>query len=117
MKCSGCKQALYCGKDCQKLDWNVHQRECRLLQDENDLALALANTNPGSYGSATDGRSLRNALLATGTLRALEPLLFVLKELKRSLTESIRHWDPDNNANLMAQSVRAMSERPFSAGL
>ena len=25
-KCSGCKQALYCGQDCQKTDWSVHAR-------------------------------------------------------------------------------------------
>ena len=25
-KCSGCKQALYCGLECQVNDWNVHKR-------------------------------------------------------------------------------------------
>ena len=23
LRCSGCKQALYCSQNCQKLDWNV----------------------------------------------------------------------------------------------
>ena len=25
-KCSGCKQALYCGQECQRNDWKVHSR-------------------------------------------------------------------------------------------
>ena len=100
-KCSGCRQALYCSKECQKLDWNVHNRECKLLQDENLMAVALSATNPEVYGQASEGRSLRMALLA-GPLRALEPLMFVLKELQRFLAQSIQYWDPDNKANGMA---------------
>ena len=23
LRCSGCKQALYCSQNCQKMDWNV----------------------------------------------------------------------------------------------
>ncbi|KAI0374204.1 hypothetical protein BV20DRAFT_1118249 [Pilatotrama ljubarskyi] len=33
--CGGCKGAFYCSGDCQRLDWERHQRHCRsvLLQD------------------------------------------------------------------------------------
>ena len=32
LRCSGCKQALYCSTECQREDWRVHKRECNLLQ-------------------------------------------------------------------------------------
>lgn len=28
-KCSGCRRALYCTKDCQAAGWKVHKAECR----------------------------------------------------------------------------------------
>ena len=62
----------------------------------------MAETNPDSYGSATDGRSLRNTLITSGKLLKWEPLMFVLKELQRFLEISMPHWDPNNTANYLA---------------
>ncbi|KAJ6459488.1 hypothetical protein C8R47DRAFT_1162158 [Mycena vitilis] len=31
LKCSACKTARYCGKECQRLEWKAHRKECRLL--------------------------------------------------------------------------------------
>ena len=35
-------------------------------------------------------------------MKEWEPLMFVLRELKRSLTASMEHWDPDNYTNRLA---------------
>eukprot|EP00892_Ulva_mutabilis_P011907 jgi/Ulvmu1/9089/UM005_0184.1 len=36
-KCSACKQAWYCNKDCQKAHYKVHKKECaQLAQRGND---------------------------------------------------------------------------------
>lgn len=29
LKCAGCKQASYCGKECQKMDWKTHKHLCQ----------------------------------------------------------------------------------------
>ncbi|KAF8072321.1 hypothetical protein FPV67DRAFT_932411 [Lyophyllum atratum] len=28
-KCSGCREVMYCSKECQRLDWEAHKRNCR----------------------------------------------------------------------------------------
>jgi len=99
LRCSGCKQALYCSQNCQKLDWNVHRRECILLLDENKVASALSKDNDVRFAQATDGRSLRNILINCSDT---SPLLFVLSRLKSSLLSSMPHWDSENVANGMA---------------
>ena len=32
LRCSMCKYAIYCSRDCQRADWRVHKRECSLIQ-------------------------------------------------------------------------------------
>lgn len=32
LKCSQCKRAHYCSKECQRIDWKIHKPECQLLQ-------------------------------------------------------------------------------------
>ena len=34
-KCSKCKSAFYCSKDCQTLDWKKHKKMCKKLEKEN----------------------------------------------------------------------------------
>lgn len=28
-KCEGCKQVVYCGRECQKRDWKAHKKACK----------------------------------------------------------------------------------------
>ncbi|KAF2789043.1 hypothetical protein K505DRAFT_378496 [Melanomma pulvis-pyrius CBS 109.77] len=38
MKCSACKRAGYCSKQCQKLDWSiVHKNHCKLFKTVNEV--------------------------------------------------------------------------------
>lgn len=32
-KCSACLNELYCGGDCQKLDWKLHKQFCAALKN------------------------------------------------------------------------------------
>ena len=69
-------------RQCQRLDWRVHRRECGYLKDENTLAEALSEMNP-AFRSAIDGSALRKILVQNGK----SPLLFVLNELRVLLTK------------------------------
>lgn len=33
-KCSGCKKALYCSKECHVSDWKAHKADCKKWQQE-----------------------------------------------------------------------------------
>lgn len=33
--CKGCRNASYCGGDCQKMDWTRHSVHCRMFKDQN----------------------------------------------------------------------------------
>ena len=36
-KCGACKRAVYCGKNCQMLDWKIqHKKDCKILQTINE---------------------------------------------------------------------------------
>ncbi|XP_027200941.2 N-lysine methyltransferase SMYD2-like [Dermatophagoides pteronyssinus] len=35
-KCGNCKKMYYCGKDCQKKDWNQHKLECKIYKENYD---------------------------------------------------------------------------------
>jgi hypothetical protein len=37
-KCGACRRAVYCGKNCQKLDWGLqHRKDCKVLKSVNEL--------------------------------------------------------------------------------
>jgi len=39
-KCSSCKSVQYCDRDCQKIHWSVHKKECdKLSKQMNNLKL------------------------------------------------------------------------------
>ena len=76
------QRQLFSFRQCQRLDWRVHRRECAFLKDENALAEALSEMNP-AFRSASDGAVLRKILVQTG----LSPLLFVLNELRALLNK------------------------------
>lgn len=46
-RCSGCKSAIYCNKDCQLLDWNElgHNKECRKIVRKRKRSVSL-ETDP-----------------------------------------------------------------------
>jgi hypothetical protein len=57
LKCP-CKQVMYCGKKCQKDDWNLHKTNCRAILDKKvrqakkehgreDNSVAQARTDAG----------------------------------------------------------------------
>jgi hypothetical protein len=69
-------------RQCQRLDWRVHRRECGYLKDENALAEAVAVVNP-AFRTAADGHGLRSLLVQMGR----PPILFVLKELHALLAK------------------------------
>ena len=71
--------------------FQVHRRECRLLQDENNLAQALAATDP-RFVEASDARTLRTIFSKS---QEMTPLIFVLTELKSFLKSSMLYWDPE----------------------
>jgi hypothetical protein len=35
LRCSACKMVVYCGQECQKLDWKFHKGGCEILQSIN----------------------------------------------------------------------------------
>ena len=38
LKCSACKRAGYCSKQCQKLDWSIsHKNHCKIFKTINDV--------------------------------------------------------------------------------
>jgi SET and MYND domain-containing protein len=42
LRCSGCKKQLYCNRNCQKLDWNLHKMECKaFLSTEKNLNVPI----------------------------------------------------------------------------
>eukprot|EP01084_Bolivina_argentea_P122286 216702_1 len=38
-RCSGCKSVYYCSAKCQKQDWKMHKKQCKILKEkyENDV--------------------------------------------------------------------------------
>ena len=40
--CGGCREAVYCSKNCQKSDWNRHRPCCLIVKDARDLIRAYA---------------------------------------------------------------------------
>ena len=45
--CSGCKVAVYCGKDCQRKDWKTHKPQCAALKQSRPEKVAEAQNTVG----------------------------------------------------------------------
>ncbi|PPQ91624.1 hypothetical protein CVT25_012805 [Psilocybe cyanescens] len=58
-KCSGCKIALYCSKDCQRAGWPVHKTTCKLNQRSQTMAAALAAQSPAAAAQGDVFKALR----------------------------------------------------------
>ena len=54
MRCSRCKQARYCNRDCQRVAWKQHKRTCVAVATTSASTSASAATAAST--SATDGR-------------------------------------------------------------
>jgi len=45
MKCSRCKSAIYCGQVCQRADWPLHKKVCKLSLPEKERSLEPSTTS------------------------------------------------------------------------
>ena len=63
LRCSQCKQANYCSKECQRADWKKHKKQCRTLNgdgrdgkrsEQHEHTVAVAG---GASGSARSRRT------------------------------------------------------------
>ncbi len=43
-KCSNCKNAHYCSKECQKDDWNHHKIDCKIYKEKGDVIQQYLDT-------------------------------------------------------------------------
>lgn len=51
-RCSACGLTHYCGRDCQRADWQFHKHECKVLARALKLMDAEAETSPKSQSEA-----------------------------------------------------------------
>jgi hypothetical protein len=74
--CSHCRQALYCGRACQRQDWLSHSAACSELSSASAAALAAFCTPPSSSCDLdTHGARLHLALCLTAPADACSVML------------------------------------------
>ena len=45
--CTSCKQVKYCNRDCQKLHWPKHKKECKQIADSSNRNMNIDNISDG----------------------------------------------------------------------
>ena len=53
-KCSVCESASYCGKDCQRKDWQMHKRDCYNTANECNRVVRYMINAPRDYFNKAD---------------------------------------------------------------
>ncbi|RHY22091.1 hypothetical protein DYB32_009621 [Aphanomyces invadans] len=61
LKCSICKKATYCNRQCQTSDWTYHRRICKKPEDKVDTASAGRSKPRPVEGAAASGTSSSSA--------------------------------------------------------
>ena len=75
-RCGKCKQAIYCGRECQVAGWKGHKAVCKQRQQEAEFAkmeahIAALDAACGGHGSKLKGKKKREKLV--GDLQQTDP--------------------------------------------
>jgi len=58
-RCSKCRTALYCNRDCQEKHWPVHRNICKDSNGENSIEkLSIKAENHATQGKQNDNKQL-----------------------------------------------------------
>ena len=67
-RCAGCQSVVYCGKECQKHDWQLgHKARCKLIRSETknmQNAAAPLRVNKEAWQMQENNRGLRNITIS-----------------------------------------------------
>ena len=90
LSCSRCKTTFYCGRDCQKEDWQNHRLRCKKIVPFPDGAIVvdardLATRHPDTFEAPSDEEL---AAIRPGTM-----VKICLEDVPGTFMPSIRFWN------------------------
>lgn len=71
-RCSGCHKVLYCGSDCQRIDWPMHRMNCYKLQHQSQVPQApqvtsqIQNSDVQAIDQESDLQLIESILFGDG---------------------------------------------------
>ena len=51
--CTGCRAKYYCSRNCQKIGWNLHKSECKLIRNSREVVISKLEDGENSEGFIT----------------------------------------------------------------